>query len=825
MKETSQKKPKKVPKASSVTKKVPAKKTVTAKRTPLKRVAKKTTSSASKKKALPKRVVRKPVKKTVAKVVKPTKTTTKETIVKLPEKMSAKAIIRSNKLRIQLDRYIHESVYKVAYVSAYCFLFVGGAFALSGLSDTPLPTSFNQAEVISSLSNSTNVSTISNQTTATFSFLTVIKAQIQAPMSVNFTAANFRELKLELHQTGGVAIPLNYQQVVADKYEVDIPADINPGYYELRAYLKSQGTNNAQVISSREFFIGTPEQEREFNTPAVTQEPIAEPKTDAENTIVATEAETKPVTDTIERERNIESVPVRRETPPATPSFTITATPVGQTAITAPPTVAPDEPAVFALVPQANTISGAASIWVNLPDGLTFSELYYRPLNSLEYRFLTLASERNGNWTFIFDSRNIPNGRYEFVARSTQNRIEVQTKSVIFTIDNTVAVTITAETVPERNEESIEVRDFLAVGDVPFENPETLSREVSDIVNQLLQENESTLNDLLRRYAAALQSGDEMLIAAAKAQLIKKRESIVTDTLQDENKRFFSDDIDVQLQQRVDVLIARSSTFEQLRTERSSGASSIDTDQDGISDFDEQFLYNTDPNQADTDNDGISDGVEIVQGFNPTDPSTEAVISFESPKETVGLERTDVLEVTATPVITPNVESGMVETRTEIRGRALPNSFVTLFIFSNPTIVTIKTGDDGSFIYTFEKELEDGRHDVFVAVTDNAGAIIAQSNPFSFIKEAQAFTPVDAQAAESVTTNTVTDSGNDDYVTVVGVAILALGIILLMLGIGLRRKNEDIDLLTLRGDDYSDSKILTDKKVSAPQDNSATDKS
>lgn len=46
----------------------------------------------------------------------------------------------------------------------------------------------------------------------------------------------------------------------------------------------------------------------------------------------------------------------------------------------------------------------------------------------------------------------------------------------------------------------------------------------------------------------------------------------------------------------------------------------IDSDHDGISDWDEINLYKTDPNKADTDGDGFSDLIEIKNGYSPHDP-------------------------------------------------------------------------------------------------------------------------------------------------------------------------------------------------------------
>ena len=48
----------------------------------------------------------------------------------------------------------------------------------------------------------------------------------------------------------------------------------------------------------------------------------------------------------------------------------------------------------------------------------------------------------------------------------------------------------------------------------------------------------------------------------------------------------------------------------------------IDTDEDGLSDSDENNLYGTNPLLYDTDEDGISDGSEVKMGLSPTNPAT-----------------------------------------------------------------------------------------------------------------------------------------------------------------------------------------------------------
>ena len=45
-----------------------------------------------------------------------------------------------------------------------------------------------------------------------------------------------------------------------------------------------------------------------------------------------------------------------------------------------------------------------------------------------------------------------------------------------------------------------------------------------------------------------------------------------------------------------------------------------DTDRDGLSDYEEKYLYGTDPKNPDTDHDGMNDGAEVKRGRNPLGP-------------------------------------------------------------------------------------------------------------------------------------------------------------------------------------------------------------
>lgn len=164
-----------------------------------------------------------------------------------------------------------------------------------------------------------------------------------------------------------------------------------------------------------------------------------------------------------------------------------------------------------------------------------------------------------------------------------------------------------------------------------------------------------------------------------------------------------------------------------------------DSDKDGLSDIDE-IRFGTDLNSADSDLDGFIDGDEVKNGFDPLKHSSgdkSDKVVFENPKESGEIKLdTYVVEDIAL------VDKGEEKKKLKLSGRALPNSFVTIYIFSDPIILTVKTDSDGNWVYELDKDLENGDHSAYVAVTDNTGRITAKSKPFLFVKTAQAVTSI-----------------------------------------------------------------------------------
>ncbi len=164
-----------------------------------------------------------------------------------------------------------------------------------------------------------------------------------------------------------------------------------------------------------------------------------------------------------------------------------------------------------------------------------------------------------------------------------------------------------------------------------------------------------------------------------------------------------------------------------------------DSDRDGLPDA-EEIRVGSDPFGVDTDGDGFPDGEEVKRGFNPLKSATSDrgdKVVFESPKE----KRISKASVEDRRLRVEKVERVVRENGgvgTKISGKGIPNTFLTVYIYSDPIVVTVKADENGNWSYELDRDLEDGNHEVYVAVTDATGRISSQSSPIPFVKTAQA---------------------------------------------------------------------------------------
>ena len=210
---------------------------------------------------------------------------------------------------------------------------------------------------------------------------------------------------------------------------------------------------------------------------------------------------------------------------------------------------------------------------------------------------------------------------------------------------------------------------------------------------------------------------------------------------------------------------------------------SVDTDNDGIIDYDEKNIYGTDPRMKDTDGDGLADSEELLAGTNPLEKSI-APIAYENPKMNTVFASTspELFTVKKTEVIlSPAIGGGTSNVVGVIfTGKALPNGFVTIYIFSSQIFATVQADQDGNWTYVANKNLENGTHEVFLTMTQSDGKIIAKGDPIIFTKTAESVFL--GEALPVVETATTTKQGffekkNSVFITIsVVITIIITGI-------------------------------------------------
>lgn len=240
-----------------------------------------------------------------------------------------------------------------------------------------------------------------------------------------------------------------------------------------------------------------------------------------------------------------------------------------------------------------------------------------------------------------------------------------------------------------------------------------------------------------------------------------------------------------------------------------------DSDGDGLSDFEEKVLWGTDPRDPYTAGDILSDAERVLLGLDPLSTTTQPVpaaspreegevvpailgvskvaavplssqdeaqtrVATTTPPESQAEEGSEEQHATSTDDTEDAATQGLPTATSTVglalEGRAIPNTTAWLYIFSTPIVVAVRTDETGVWRYTLRRELPDGEHEVYVAILNASGAIVAKSPPARFVKQAQAVTYIPPSSPQEVPTpeRSLLDTLR---ASVVGVALVALGIV------------------------------------------------
>ncbi|MFZ2253499.1 MAG: Ig-like domain-containing protein [Minisyncoccia bacterium] len=475
----------------------------------------------------------------------------------------------------------------------------------------------------------------------------------------------------------------------------------------------------------------------------------------------------------------------------------------------------PLDPEITFKLAEEGPVSNSVRIEIETSP-VMFVEMYALSKSSLTPYFLGLATKiSDQKWSFIWATDQTPNGEYFLYVRVKTNYGFTESEKQTVRVLNEVVSTFTTE--QEKSFDSFRSVDDSLVKtttttDIPrdtFPLPETIYVEPIDVfvesisleeiqkdeVTRLLTDFNADLSKKLEELGTAIRNDDTDAVTRLKGDI----ETLKTEALQNipssEGSVEIAKNVHAYITERSFELIELTTKNEKILKDRFGENIVQDSDTDGIFDYDEINLYRTNPFAADTDGDGYIDSIEVRLGYNPHDSNSEALVVYESPKET-GIEREDILVIES--ISTLAYEDGEQESlkplRAIISGKGLPNSFVTLYVYSTPIVVTVKTDNEGSWSYVFDKELEDGDHQIFAGITDNAGRIVAKSQSFSFVKTAEAFGGV-KPTLQSSTVNQPSFIQEDSMLLVGSIAVSALGLVLILLGLHASRRKEELSAL------------------------------
>ena len=224
----------------------------------------------------------------------------------------------------------------------------------------------------------------------------------------------------------------------------------------------------------------------------------------------------------------------------------------------------------------------------------------------------------------------------------------------------------------------------------------------------------------------------------------------------------------------------------------------FDSDGDGLSD-DMEKRFNTDPLNADSDGDGHNDGDEIKNKYNPLGEGalTESIAPIDEAivqNKTLGQPKTEGEEAEYLVVSAVVNKSGEQEESKgyNFSGQADQGSVVTLYIYSDlPLVATAKVDEYGNWQYELGHSLNEGEHEVYVAVNDNTGRVMSKSKPLNFfVKKAEAVSVKDFVSSVSTATPQTSKKSEaliNDYLKIAFIFVI-FGILLFVAIITKRKK-------------------------------------
>ena len=124
-----------------------------------------------------------------------------------------------------------------------------------------------------------------------------------------------------------------------------------------------------------------------------------------------------------------------------------------------------------------------------------------------------------------------------------------------------------------------------------------------------------------------------------------------------------------------------------------------------------------------------------------------------------------------------------------LQGVAKPNTIVTILIYSNPIVVTVKTDANGLWKYTLEKPLDSGEHTAYVVTARTDGTKIRSEVSTFFIAPALA-----ASENENLTLESANESSPLQIFIYITIGIIMLAVVGILIIYKLKSRNSSVKI-------------------------------